>query len=82
MSKNLNLDGFKYIWTTHLEQIILVSSRDDIGYGIVRIFPNSTISSLIIEDNEVYRGVQHKLLNAGARVMSYEDFMKFKNNRS
>lgn len=79
MTENPNLDIFKYMWTTHLEQFILV--RHVNSYGIVRIFPSGTISSLIVENDEVYRKIQQKLLEAGAMVMGYDEFMEFKHNR-
>ena len=64
------VEVFKEMWTTQLDDHWLIPSDSTFHYGIFEI---SSRSFVIIEENELYRAVIHKLLEAGARIATFEE---------
>ena len=69
MDDNYLLYGYEYLWTTQLDEHILVevSSGRDTGYVIEHIPTNAC---LIIEDNESYKAVIEKLIEQGIKIIN------------
>jgi hypothetical protein len=83
VSKIVNDEQLRFLewmWTTNKNEFFLVEVAGRTDYLISRITPGPprVISSMIIEDDEVYRAVQEKLKSSGVRIITPEEMRKIR----
>ncbi len=64
----MNIDEFKYLWTTEKDNYVLVST--EFGYGIVNKKEQTVLS---ISDKEINKAVVQKMLDEGNKI--YENIL-------
>ncbi|MEO1163121.1 MAG: hypothetical protein AAFV98_04995 [Chloroflexota bacterium] len=76
---------YEYIWTTNLKEFILVSTgsqTNGYSYSIIRLKrEEGLVHSLIIEHEDNRQMVIRKLLDAGVRIMSLNEFKQLREDR-
>lgn len=59
----MNIDEYKYLWTTKKDEFVLVNT--EYGYGIVNKVDQTVLS---ISDEELDQAIVEKMLNEGNKI--------------
>jgi hypothetical protein len=62
------LKEFEYLWTTHKHEYVLTADHPNMQ-GRYDIFQKASVSMLLIEDDELAKEVEQRMLEAGVPVL-------------